>query len=78
MFDFEVWCLTSKFDFEVEVWICWIFEWYFKVDFENDFCSWRWDLYLKFVADVNADLKLKVGVDSESNVRGWHLKLIWS
>ena len=74
-FDFEVWSSTSKFDFEVEVWLCWIFEWKFKVDFENDLCSWRWGLNLKFGADVQCWLlKLKFDVDSESNVWGWHLK----
>ena len=84
----KVWCLTLKFDvrhqsltlklkfdFEVEVWLCWIFEWKFKVDFENDLCSWRWGLNLKFGADVQCWLlKLKFDVDSESNVWGWHLK----
>ena len=68
MFDFEVWCSTSKFDFEVEVWRCLIFEWKFKVDFENDLCSWRWGLNLKFGADVQCWLlKLTFDVDSDSN-----------
>ena len=61
--------LKLKFDFEVKVWLCWIFEWKFKVDFENDLCSWRWGLNLKFGADVQCWLlKLTFDVDSVSNV----------
>ena len=76
MFDFKVWCSTSKFDFEVEVWCCLIFEWKFKVDFENVLCIWRWGLNLKFEADVQCRLlKFTFDVDSESNMWSWHLKL---
>ena len=57
MFDFEVWCSTSKFDFEVEVWLCWIFEWKFKVDFEK---VWSWGLKFKVNIEVyNESVKLK-------------------
>ena len=79
----NVGCLTLKFDvwhqsfyFEVEILCCWISSESLKLNLKMTFavdveiCIWRLELMF------NADLKLKFGVDSESNVRGWHLKLI--